>query len=490
MPKPAGVCRRSGTGCARSEEDNGLIMNQFRIWVNWFWYGWAIGLVLSLALIIAIAPAPYFHDFGEWLYQGKILALKITDSAAVAGFTVAPYPVPNSLAPVLLALLCLVLAPMVAGKVFLILLLAGWIWILWRFTCRFTLAENRGVILVLLVAVIALASFFWYGFISYQLGLLLWFAFLTNFNERCSNNWIAGFGVALFMSHAMVFLTWVPLVVLLILASQPRQWRILLALAPSGVLVLWFMLGRRLTGFDPPVADARMSGIAEILLYKFGSPLLLGGFRNFLLPDGTSLFESQVWLYRLGAITNFLVVALLGVYILQVFLKPNAGDNRNDASNLISAPLEQSLRWFGWTLIAAYLIAPYNFFGLINPGGRLLLPLLAVGLVLADRRILRWAQWAAIPAALGATLSVAAYGILMYRAGTEDLLTHAEIPSTAGPPSDSVFAFNDWLYRNTRYKYFNYRIFVLAERFAQLRASQFPGLAFRTGPITDYHSRP
>ena len=446
-----------------------------------------MGLILSLALVIAGAQAPYFHDFGEWLYQGRILALKITDPTTVASFAVAPYPVPNSLAVALLALLCLVLEPIAAGKVFLILLLAGWSWILWRFTCRFTPAETRGVIFLLLVSIVALASFFWYGFISYQLGLLLWFAFLTHFNERWSNSWIAGFGIALFMSHAMVFLTWVLLVVLLILASQPRQWRILLALAPIGVLALWFVLGRRLTGFDPPVADARMSGITEIFLYKFGSPLLLGGFRNFLLPDGTSLFENQIWFYWLGAITNFLVVVLLGVCILQVFLKPNAGDG---ASNLIPAQLEQSLRWFGWILIVAYLIGPYNFFGLINPGGRLLLPLLAAGLVLADRRALRWAQWAAIPAVLGAAVSVAAYGILMYRAGTEDLFTRAKMPSTAGLPSHSVFAFNDWLYHNTRYKYFNYRVFVLAERFAQLRASQYPGLAFRTGPITDYRPHP
>ena len=86
------------------------------MWINRIGHGCAVGLIASLALVIAAAPAPYFHDFGEWLYQSGILALKITDSAAVAGFTVAPYPVPNSLAPALLALLCLVFEPVAAGN--------------------------------------------------------------------------------------------------------------------------------------------------------------------------------------------------------------------------------------------------------------------------------------------------------------------------------------------------------------------------------------
>ena len=52
------------------------------MWFNRIGYGCAVGLIVSLALVIAAAPAPYFHDFGEWLYQGKILALKIADSTA------------------------------------------------------------------------------------------------------------------------------------------------------------------------------------------------------------------------------------------------------------------------------------------------------------------------------------------------------------------------------------------------------------------------
>lgn len=452
-------------------------------------YGCAIGLILSLALLILGAPAPYFHDFGEWLYQGAILALKVTNPTAVASFVVAPYPVPNSLAPALLALLCLILEPIAAGKIFLILLLGGWLWSLWLFTQRFVSEDSRGATLLLLVAVVALASFFWYGFASYQLGLLLFFVFLTGFDERRSPLWIASFGVALFFAHAMILLAWGLLMGWLVLfETPPSRRRILLALAPTGLLGLWFVLGRRLTGFEAPVADAGMEGIAELILYKIGSPLQLGGFRNLLQPDGTSLLENLPWVYWLGAASNTLVVLTLGIFILLVLFKPAwCGSGPSP----LAAPFIRSLRGFGLIAIGFYLVAPYNFFGLIHPGGRLLLPLLAAALVLADQSAFRWVRWAALPALLGAALSVSFYGILMYQmvAGNQPI-SGVEPAPAAAPPRYSVFAFNDWIYRNSRYKYFNYRVFVLAERFAQLRASQYPGLAFRTGPITDYRPHP
>jgi hypothetical protein len=441
-----------------------------------------------MALIVTAAPAPYLHDFGEWLYQGRILALKITNSATVTGFVVAPYPVPNSLAPVLLALFCLVFEPIVAGKVFLILLLSGWWWSLWLFMQRFVPEDSRSSALLLLVAVAALASYFWYGFVSYQLGLLLFFVFLTLFDERRSPWWIASFGATLFFAHAMIFLAWGLLAILLALGGSVRTRRhILLALAPLGLLVLWFVLGRWLTGFKVPVADAKMEGVTELILYKFGSPLLLGGFRNLLLPDGTSLLEQYPWVYWLGAISNTLVILGLGIFVLLVFIKPvrflPSFGSDEPLRTALPVPV---LHRFGLIVIGFYLIAPYNFFGLIHPGGRLLLPLLAVGLILAQHRTLCWIRWTAVPAALGAILSVGAYGLIMYKVATGDLLVHTRFMLPESPPRNSVFAFNDWLYRNTRYKYFNYRIFAFAERFEQIRDNQYPGLAFRTGPLTGY----
>ena len=447
---------------------------------------YAIGLILSMALMIAAAPAPYLQDFGEWLYQGKILALKLTDPAAVAGFVVAPYPIPNSLAPALLALLCLVVEPITAGKMFLILLLGGWLWSLERFTRRFAPQDSRGATLALLVTVAALAGFFWYGFISYQLGLLLFFTFLALVNERRSPFWIASFGVALFLAHAMTFLAWGLFMALLVLfETPPIRRRLLLALAPSSLLALGFILGRWLTGFTAPVADAGIAGITELLLYKFGSPLLLGGFHNLLQANGVSLLEHQSWLYWLGAVTNGLVALLLAIFVLRVLLKPI---RIGSGQSTLTAPLIRSAQGFSLAVIGFYLVAPYNFFGLIHPGGRLLLPLLATTLALADPGAFRWVRWASFPALLGAALSVGLYGLLMLT--TIDPLPGAELVPAAEPPRHSVFAFNDWMYRNTRYKYLNCRTFDSAIRFEQIRTNSYQGLGARTGQLTDYRLRP
>lgn len=449
----------------------------------------AIGLILSVALMIVAAPAPYLQDFGEWLYQGRILALKLTDPATVAGFVVAPYPIPNSLAPALLALLCLMIEPITAGKVFLILLLGGWLWSIGRFTRRFAPQDSGGAAMALLATLAALASFFWYGFVSYQLGLLLFFTFLALVNEQRSPFWIARFGVVLFLAHAMIFLAWGLFMGLWVLfETPPARRRLLLALAPSGLLALWFVLGRWLTGFSAPIADAGIEGIAELLLYKFGSPLLLGGFHNLLRPDGASLLEHQPWIYWLGAASNALVVLTLGIFVVRVLFNPAW----NSSSPLaFTAPLTRSAQGFSLVVIGFYLVAPYNFFGLIHPGGRLLLPLIAVAMILANPDLFRWVRWASLPALLGAALSVGLYGMLMYQTSTgAQPFAGPELASAAEPPRHSVFAFNDWMYRNTRYKYLNCRTFDSANRFAQIEANVYQGLGGRTGPLTDYQPRP
>ena len=464
--------------------------NRFDAWL----YGFAVALVLAMALIIALAPVPYFHDFGEWLYQGKILALKLTDPEAVAGFALAHYPVPNSLAPVILGLLCLTLEPILAGKVFLILLLGGWLWGSLVFAKRYGPDDAQGAVMALLVSLAALASFHWYGFVGYQLGLSVFFIFLSFYKEHRSWVWVASFGVILFLSHAMVFLAWGLLLGIKVLVDGHRvRQQIVFGLAPAAVLALWFLLGRWLTGFAVPVADAQMQHLSEVILYKFGYPLLLGGFRNLLRPDGVGLLEQDAWLYWLGVASNAMAVMALGIFVLLAFLRSGATRVRPgclDGPSPDGSAL--SLRLFGLAVMGIYLVAPYNFFGLIHPGGRLLLPLLAVALILSDRKTYSWVRWAAIPALLGAMISVASYGVLQYQTAVMEGKANAAVPSSSheAPPRQSVFAYNDWLYPNTKFKYFNYRVFAFANRFSQLQEGHFHGLGFRTGPILGYRPKP
>ncbi|MEM6543829.1 MAG: hypothetical protein AAF680_02925, partial [Pseudomonadota bacterium] len=88
---------------------------------------YTLGLTSAGLLFLALALGePHFHDFSEWIFQGQVLAFKLTDAERVAQYGIAPYPVPNSLSLLLLAGLNLIVNPVVAGKVFLLGLVCLW----------------------------------------------------------------------------------------------------------------------------------------------------------------------------------------------------------------------------------------------------------------------------------------------------------------------------------------------------------------------------
>ncbi|MFC1605635.1 hypothetical protein ACFL33_02080 [Pseudomonadota bacterium] len=439
---------------------------------------WTLGIVL-LMLISAwlAAEAPYLHDFAEWLYQGQILGNLFVHPETVPGFTIVGYPVPNTLATVLLASLGLLLPAVWAGKTFLALLLIAWYVVIGLFVRQHFEERHRDRTTLVLFATAALATFFWYGFVGYQLGLLLLTWFLSLGEDRRTPVTITAFSVALFFSHAMIFLVFGLLLFLTML--QRRDWRVMAALLPAGLLSLWFLAGRRMAQFAPPIADAQWAGWREALLYKLGYPAMMGPFKNFLRPDGSSLFETQTWIYWLGLMTNFAVVLLLCLFALVALWK-----NRRALwpARAEMASLDNALTSTTLALATLYLLAPYNFFGLINPGGRLILPMLLMAFVIgrADlARLLRVVFWP-----IAAFTLVTAGGYLYLVTSTPAAaIAEARITQGSNLPANSVFEFNRALYANTRFRYFNYRIFVLAERFEQMAENDYQGLAFHTGVI-------
>ena len=69
----------------------------------------------------------------------------------------------------------------------------------------------------------------------------------------------------------------------------------------------------------------------------------------------------------------------------------------------------------------------------------------------------------------------------------------AAVPAVEKPPPEvarSVLAFNEWLYRNTRYSYYNYRIFAFSHRYRQLEEEEYRGMSFRTGPLSHDEGMP
>ncbi|MBT4520879.1 MAG: hypothetical protein HOC23_12815 [Halieaceae bacterium] len=448
----------------------------------------SIGGLCGLLVIasFAIAPSIYLHDFGEWLYQAAILAQKVTDPQSVEQFSLYHYPVPNSLALYVMAAMHVVLPPILVGKLYLAIHIVAWFWVAAAFVKRyFSDPRQAGFAWVLIVCLAAFSSFFWYGFVSYQTGLLLFLWFLTVYDHHSPAWIIAVFGILLFLSHAAIFLQFGLLIVLGVLVARypPRQF---VGLVPAAALALAFVAGRFFAEAVTPVAQASWSGWLEAALYKAGMVVMQGPFKNFILVDGTALLEHYPWLYWTGVTVNGLVVAALGLITLGVLL-------HGQGSNYTLGHKKRNTAvfyYFAVLLVVIYLVAPHNFFGLIHPGGRVVLPLLFVTLALLPDSGQRLPQGLVMIVAVTTLATAGCY----YAAATStrpiaSSVVEPEIQSSA-ELTGSVFDYNEWLYRNTRYSYFNYRIFVLSDRYRQLREQDYRGVSFVTGPISQYREKP
>ena len=442
-----------------------------------------LALIFLTAVSLIIAKAPYMHDFAEWVYQAQIIKMFIVDPAAVSQFTMAGYPVPNSLASAILTGLSFLFTPVWAGKVFLILMLLAWYRVISLFTARFVDEQWRAAARLVLYASIALATFFWYGFISYQLALLLLCWFFASYREDTKAFVIAAFAVGIFFSHAIIFLVFGLFLGVRLLLKW--NWSVVVGLLPATFLALWFLAGRHLANVEPQRIDASWNGLREMLIYKAGYPAMLGPFKNFLQSDGTSLFENHPWLYWLGFVTNFAVVAALGLLVLVVFWKYLRKD-------LLDSD-EASLLRNSWAisivlLIIFYVFAPYHFFGVVNAGGRIIVPVLLMAMMLGGNLARLFVKIVVWPVALISLLTVSSYYYLMLQTRHVDFSPVAK-SSISIKTSDSVLDFNEKLYAATRYKYFNYRVFAFAGRFEQIESKRFRGLAFRHAMLIKYDAK-
>lgn len=444
-------------------------------------------LLLVFLSIIWSASAPYLHDFGEWVYQSRVLTLYWTQPDQVSGFQWTGYPVPNMLAILIMAILGLISPAILAAKIFLSLLLMAWYLVLRKFVHQLGNDVNPNALLFVLFSLVGLSNFFWTGFVSYQLALLLLTVFLTRFKPAITATELSVFALLIFLSHAMVFLVFV-LLIALETPRTSRPWRYLLALTPSATLALWFVLGRHLSGYVAPLADASLAGWKEAIIYKLGYPLMLGPFKNLLQPDLSSLLDQLPGLYWLGFASNVVVVSGMGILILLAIFRQHQPSQRLNAGDPTMS--RQTLWIAAWVLFLFYILSPYNFFGLINPAGRVAIPLVLICLLLLNHtpRIsyLKHILKVLAPVTLLFTFfTVFSYMVLMQRAADLGYLINGQAQK-GKPPAGSVLDYNAWIYSQARYNYFNYRIFGFSKRFQDIEQGRYERLAFRTALLVDY----
>ena len=426
------------------------------------------------------SPAVFLHDYAEWLYQAKILAAKLATPEQVTAFKLHAYPVPNSLSLYVMALLHLGAPPLVAGKLYVTIYIAGWALVSRSFVRRFFADVGQQVLAwCFILSILCFSSFFFYGFTSYQLGLLLFLWFVTLFNHDMPLWQLALFGVGMFFSHAAILIFWALLLgVAIVLWRGPLQW--LAATLPAGLLSLAYVIGRFGAGGEGIPPQSAWSGFTEAAVYKAGMVTIQGPFKNFILPAGDTLLEQAPMIYWLGVAANVGVIGMFGVVALWTLWQTWASRDSRARESI-------HLPFLGFIFLGViiYVVGPHHFFGLVHPGGRMVLPMVIAILALLSSSGTRLG----LPL-VAVTVTVTLCSALLYNrsVATVDTIA-ASTPAGAGSrPSaatGSVMAHNDWLYQNTRYKYYNYRVFVFHARNEMLKEGSFSGISFKTGPIAD-----
>ena len=276
-----------------------------------------ISLVLLIGAYICLflfAPGPYLGDFSYWMYQGHIAYLKVFPGGGhdLSQFCFKSYPVPNAFHTAVLALLNVGAGPIWAGKIFLCLYII-------LFCCsalivsRLFQDDTKYFRTLLLVAIVALAQTFWWGYVNYHFGIVfLMFYFYLERTRRTNALSMILISLLIFFTHGLPFLCFVLMFSYHQLVIK-RDIKKLLCLVPTFALSVWYLYGRSLfLQLDQPVlaSPIQMKPITFVAM-KFNTLIKLGLFRNVVLENGSSYFQDKPVVFMLLFIVNLCIVALI-----------------------------------------------------------------------------------------------------------------------------------------------------------------------------------
>jgi hypothetical protein len=345
------------------------------------------------------------------MYQGHVLRSLLATGQSDAPFALTHYPVPYFASQALLAGLGALFGPIHAGRV----LIAGYLvlgaWLSVRFVRSHRLRPLLG--LLLLDTSIVVSSSFWNGYINYQLGMLVLLGYLALPGRKALHPLlVALFSLLAFACHAMALVALCAIVGSRALAHEPRRTlpRVGMALVPVLGLTLWYALARTglesLGGAEPNTPFLSL----RFLAYKVYTLAKAGPYHNFWV-DGVADLQRTPALYVTGVLANLAYAGLLLLLLVRFIRRRNT-------------PIARDLRYAAAALFVMYAFAPAFALGVVNPGERLLYPLLLCAFaVTLDRHgvsspRLRWATGAATLAVMLMSLaSLLALGSPLATAG-------------------------------------------------------------------------
>ena len=396
-------------------------------------------------VLLIVQPFPVLHDYPEWMYQGHIAWSLLTQGTTFSGlFELVPQPVPNALSQSAIAVLNVFTSPVLAGKIwlaiyFILALVVGIIALRSR-----RLGESMHLIFTL---AIVFGPGFWNGYINFQFGLLFFALYCV-----CAHRSVISvllFSVLIYFSHASVFAGFVCFVIASEWFAQ-RRLQVFAALLPALLMLLWYSTARLSVEGGQ---NESVGSVSQWAQYKIYTVAKQGPFHNFIQPDGESLLATVHGLYMTGFAINFLIAVLIGLWMLfacMSFVRRHNGPFITELRKVTNLP---AMLFTIGMLLVAWLLAGKNTFGVVNLGERFLI--VALMLMILHFHCPEWIrkiwQSVCIAAAIGTLCCLV---VLSRETGvyTAD--------RSAG--ASELESYVDDIYKNSRHKYFNHRLFIYA----------------------------
>lgn len=373
---------------------------------------------LSLSAILAMTAMvgyPGFQDFGEWLYQARLLGDLIAGGESPHA-RIALYPVPLALPQLLLAGCVAVVGVIAGGVVYLGIYGLVGAWAVQAMIRRYHLAEVPAALL--LTGSVLLGSGFWNGFIGSQWGLVVLIGYLSlGCRSLTSLPALTAFGLISFFTHGLTFAAW-GLTALCLAAWQRRLGQFAVALAPSIALACWYVASSR----EASRGTWDAGGPAEWGFYKGYTVAKLGSFRHLVFRSATD-YDVAPAVYWLAVGSNVAFGVALAAAVVWLLLR------RASAVWVAHAPLVAAMAG----LLAVVVLTPAFLVGIVNPGERVLSSAMVIAVVLltAPEARGRVAQPAAVLAVVGMVMTCLSLGLIPQKAALAGPISEAPVAGTA-----------------------------------------------------------
>ena len=301
-------------------------------------------------------------DFPDWVFQGYIFS-RMLRGELVTHYAIHRYPVPYWLVTLALGLLDLVTMPETSAKIVLSVSI-----ILFVFAAIYLLKSlnaSEANPLLYVVPLYALNNWFFFGEISYVLGLSLMFIYAGYLFRRLDsqekvNVWlITALSCVIFLAHPLPYLTALMISAIYYLSAPNRRLltRFSVAFLPSMAMLVWYALGR---ASDPLGGNALHDGWHFWTMHLFAGKII-AAFSPF--PAFPPWLGIGVPVMKLGAVLD--VIALAGVVALWAVCATRWIGGHRAASVVLASSA---------ACLVASVVTGYALYGWVGPGERFFYP--------------------------------------------------------------------------------------------------------------------